>query len=114
MLASGIPTFPPASPSLWVFLRDAEAVGIRLASAERQLPSPAANVEDVVSDLAGDEGGVSIKQPCRFRMYRGENTNEKKSKNRNKSCSNSQRRSLKGLQRLSSSGSADAHVPIFH
>lgn len=81
MLASGIPTFPPASSSLWVFLHDAEAIGIRLASAERQqrrsapLPSPAANVEDVVSDLAGDESAASIKQPCFFQMYRGENTN---------------------------------------
>lgn len=86
MLASGIPTFPPASLSLWVFLRDAEAVCIRLVSTERQqrslasLPSPAANVEDVVSDLAGDKSAVSIKPLCYFQMYRGENTNLEKHK----------------------------------
>lgn len=100
MLASGSPTFPPASSSLWVFLRDAQAVGIRLASAERQqrssapLPSPAANVGDVVSDFAGDESAVSIQQPCCFQMYRGENTNLE---NISKSCSNSQHRSLKSV-----------------
>lgn len=75
---------PPSSSSLWVFLRDAEAVGVRLASAGRRqrrsapLPSPAANLEDVVSDLAGDESAASLKQPWRFQMHRGENTNLEK------------------------------------
>lgn len=84
----------PASLLLCVSLRDAEAVGIRLASAERQqrrsvlfpphgfeLQFPGnVSADTVVSNevlSANDESTISINQLCYFQMDQGENTTSK-------------------------------------